>query len=352
MLGILTIALLLLSAGPAPGSTEASFLYPLANFAGPVRSQWAKLAVDPERNEIYALSPRDNKVRIFDEHGMEIYAFEGFVSSTDITTGDAGDILILTRRHSAGTIHRCNYRGEELAEITLKNVPDTFSSSRPDRLLNKHGSLYLVDSELLTVIVADADGSFIRGHDLKAVLWRRSNADEDEEEAKKLKDISLTGFDVDEDGNILFTVATLFAAFRFSPDGELQEFGRPGSGKGKFGVAAGIASAATGHIFITDRLRSVVLIFDHDLVFVAEFGYRGGRASNLIAPDDVAIDWKGDVYVAQAANRGVSVFRIVDETGKDLVRGWRSFGAEGDSRAVEAEESQAVGSPTKKEEEQ
>jgi hypothetical protein len=313
MLGLLMVGLLLLPAIPASGRSGASFLYPLANFAGPVRSQWAKLAVDPERNEIYALSPHDKDVRIFDQHGMEIYAFEGFISSRDIAAGDDGEILILTKRYNASTVHRCNYRGEKISEITLKNVPEAFSSSAPDRLVYRNGSLYLADSGLLTVIVAHADGSFIRGHDFKAMLWRLANADDDEKEAKKLEEISITGFDVDEDGNILFTVATLFAAYRFTPEGELAGFGRPGSGKGKFGVAAGIAATATGHILIADRLRSVVMIFDHDLGFKAEFGYRGGHPANLIAPDDVASDANGNIYVSQAANLGVSVFRMVED---------------------------------------
>lgn len=312
MLGLLMIALLL-PAGSASGKQGASFLYPLANFAGPVRSQWARLAVDLGRNEIFALSPYDNDVRIFDEHGMEVFAFEGFTSSTDIAVGDDGDILILTRRYGVSTIHRCNYRGERVSEITLEGVPGAFSSASPDRLVYRHGSLYLVDSDLQTVIVADAKGSFIRGHHLKPMLWRLANADEDEQEAKKLEEISITGFDVDADGNLLFTLATLFSAYRLSPDGVLEGFGRPGSGKGKFGVAAGIAAATTGHILVADRLRSVVLIFDRDLSFKAEFGYRGGHPSNLIVPDDVASDANGNIYVSQAANLGVSVFRMIDD---------------------------------------
>lgn len=313
VLGVLTISLLLLPAGSALARASASFLYPLASFAGPVPSQWAKLAIDPERNEVYALRPRENDVRIFNEQGMELYAFEGLPSSRDISAGDEGEILILTRRLGDSTIHLYNYRGEKISEIALKDVPEEFTSARPDRLVYRQDSLYLLDSNLLIAIVARGDGSFARGHDLKAALWKAWNADEDEEKAKDLDEIEVTGFDVDDDGNLLFTVATLFSGFRVSPEGDLQVFGRPGSGKGKFGVAAGVAAAPTGHVLVADRLRCVVLIFDHDLVFQNEFGYRGASPSNLIAPDDVAIDARGNVYVSQAANRGVSVFRMETE---------------------------------------
>ncbi len=64
---------------------------------------------------------------------------------------------------------------------------------------------------------------------------------------------------------------------------------------------------------MSDRLRSVVLVFDRDLRFQTEFGYRGDQPSNLIVPDDLAIDSSGNVYVGQAANRGVSVFKVVHQ---------------------------------------
>jgi hypothetical protein len=54
-----------------------------------------------------------------------------------------------------------------------------------------------------------------------------------------------------------------------------------------------------------------VLVFNQDLQFQMEFGYRGNGPSNLIVPDDLAIDSSGNVYIGQAANRGVSVFQVV-----------------------------------------
>jgi hypothetical protein len=57
----------------------------------------------------------------------------------------------------------------------------------------------------------------------------------------------------------------------------------------------------------------VVLVFDQELNFQLEFGYRGDQPSNLIVPDDLAVDSSGNVYVGQAANRGVSVFKVVHQ---------------------------------------
>jgi DNA-binding beta-propeller fold protein YncE len=323
LLGILGLALFLaMPPDPASAGVEASFRYPLANFSGPVRSQWAKLAVDRERNEIYALHQRKNDIRIFGEHGMELFVFgEGFASAADIAIGDDGNIFILSTGYQTSTVHLLNYRGEHVSEIPLQNLPDAFSKFTADRLVYTQGSLYLVDSDALLVVVADEDGRFERGYDLTTVVKPFLPRDDDGQrklanydwKKKRLEDIDLNGFTVDDEGNIFFTVAVLFSAFKLSTDGEVRPFGRAGSGPGKFGVASGIVTDDMGYVYVSDRLRCVVLIFDPELRFQTEFGYRGDQPSNLIVPDDLAIDGKGNVYVGQAANRGVSVFRVAYE---------------------------------------
>jgi hypothetical protein len=323
LVGIFAFALpLLVPVNLALAGVTASFRYPLSNFSGPVRSQWAKLAVDRERNEIYSLRQRKNDIRVYDEHGMEIFVFgDGLASAADISIGDDGDIFILTAGYKTATVHLLDYRGDHVSEIPLQNVPAAFSKFTADRLVHSQGSLYLVDSDALMVIVTDEAGRFEEGHDLNEHLkpfvprldrepQQLANYDW---KMKKLEYIELNGFTVDDQGNMFFTVPVLFSAFKLSVDGELTEFGRSGSGRGKFGVAAGIATDEMGYVYVSDRLRCVVMVFDRDLQFQTEFGYRGDQPYNLMVPDDLAIDSSGNVYVGQAANRGVSVFRVVHQ---------------------------------------
>jgi len=326
-LKISLLALLVaLPANLAFAGVTASFRYPLSNFSGPVQSQWAKLAVDPERNEVYTLRQRKNDIRIYDEHGMEIFVFaEGFGSAADIAIGDDGDIFVLSRGYQTATVHLLNFRGERVAEIPLQDVPAAYSNVVADRLIHRNGSLYLVDSDAMKVIVIDETGRFWKGYDLsreiKPFVPREDVQREltvDDWRKRKLGDIDLNGFAVDDQGNIFFTVPVLFSAFKLSPRGELRRFGKSGSAKGKFGVVAGIATDDMGYIYVSDRLRSVVLVFDQDMKFQMEFGYRGDQPSNLIVPDDLAIDSSGNVYVGQAANRGVSVFKIVHQEASPL----------------------------------
>jgi DNA-binding beta-propeller fold protein YncE len=349
--GIFSFALLLLVPFHlASAGVTASFRYALSNFSGPVRSQWAKLAVDPERNEIYALHQRKNDIRIFDEHGMELFVFgEGFASAADITVGDDGNIFVLSTGYETSTVHLLNYRGEPVSEIALKDVPPAFSEFTADRLAYSRGSLYLVDSNSLMVVVVDEDGLFERGYDLKPVLKPFLPREDDGDrklanfdwKKKRLDDIDLKGFTVDDQQNMFFTVPVLFSAFRMSAGGEVTPFGRAGSGPGKFGVAAGIATDDEGYVYVSDRLRCVVLIFDPELRFQTEFGHRGDGTSNLIVPDDLAIDRNGNVYVGQAANRGVSVFRVAHEKASRPQSGEKESGLPGRERTIRSKRSNA-----------
>ena len=320
--GILALTLLLVPLDAALAGVTATYRYGLSDFSGRVLSYWPQLAVDPERNEVYALNRRGNDIRIFDEHGMQIYVFgDGFASAADIAIADDGNIFLLSTGYKTATIHRVNYRGEPVDEIPLGDLPEAYSKLVPDRMVYRDGALYLADSDERLVVVVDGRGRFLRGYDLNRPLRRylpkrnrfRRELGTVDWAKKRLKDIELNGFAVDRDGNMLFTVPVLSSAFRMSVDGELTQFGSASGSRGKFGVAAGITTDDSGYVYVADRLRCVVMVFDEALDYQTEFGYRGNRPSNLIVPDDLAIDPSGNLYVGQAANRGVSVFKVVHD---------------------------------------
>ena len=52
------------------------------------------------------------------------------------------------------------------------------------------------------------------------------------------------------------------------------------------------------------------MVFDNAFEFQSEFGFRGYRPGNIIVPNDIDIDSAGRIYVTQAGERGVSVFKI------------------------------------------
>ena len=240
---------------------------------------------------------------------MEIYRFGDDLDLghiVDVAVDKNGDILLLAYKQSegqpVGEIIQCNYRGEPKSKIELKNIPSQFSKFLPNRMVYQDGNIYLASLMGLNIVVADHQGNFKKGYDLFSLL---------ELEEKDRGNVEIWGFSVDREGNILFTVPTLFKACILSPDGKLNWFGKPGSASGRFNIVAGIVRDSKGNYLVVDKLKCAVMVFDQNFKFISQFSERGYKPGYLIAPDDIAIDNGDRIYVTQAARKGVSVFRLI-----------------------------------------
>jgi DNA-binding beta-propeller fold protein YncE len=301
---ILPLALALLGAA-APvraGGLELRYLHNLATLTGQVRLNGLGLSYDPAGRELFAIGY--GGVRVFNSAGVETYQFgysddeTGFV--TDVAALEDGDLVLLTYRERDFALLRANFRGEIQETLKLTGVPPEFPEDfRPTSLAYARGRIYLADRPGMRVLVVDERGRTLAAHDLAAVLGQ---------EAKR-QDLGLSGFAVDQEGNLLFTIASLFKAYLYAPGGEARSFGTPGSAPGKFNVVSGIAADDRGHLFVVDSLKCAVLVFDRDFKFLGEFGYRGHAPGRLIAPSGVAVG-QGRVYVAQYGGRGVTVYQV------------------------------------------
>ncbi len=293
-----------LCGSPAMAEVHSSYLYKLSSFDGPVTFKTAHIDVDDIRKEIYVADSRQGEVRIFNTKGMEVYRFgdDGQLGSIiDIAVDSNGNILVLGRKANRAVIVQCDFKGRARKTLQLQGVPREFETMLPNRMAYRDGQLYLLDTNALRLVVTDVAGHFRKGYDLASVIGL---------EAKKRRDVSVGGFSIDPHGNILFTIPVMFTVFRLSPEGNLLSFGTPGSAPGRFGVVGGIVADGQGYYYVADRLKSVILIFDPQLKFQTEFGYRGFKPHNLISPSELDLDDQGRLYVTQLGNRGVSVFKI------------------------------------------
>lgn len=281
---------------------KGAFLYNLSNFNGPVPFNWSRLFIDRERSEIYVLY--QNFVRIFNESGMEIYRFGDDIDLghvVDIAVDRDGNILMLTYTGSESFIVRCNYRGEPVSKIEIKNLSPQVTGFIPKRLIYREGQLYLADTNSGRIVVTDTNGLFKEGYDVISILGL---------EEKDRADKEMVGFGVDKEGNMLFTIPVLFKAYRLSPDKKITSFGKPGGAPGRFGVVAGIISDNRGNYLVVDKLKCTVMVFDKDYNFLTQLGDRGLSPGGLIAPDDLAIDSGDRIYITQSKRKGVSVYKI------------------------------------------
>ena len=281
---------------------ELRYLHNLASLTGQIKLGGLGLSYDPVAREIFAI--RYGGVRIFNPAGVETYQFghsqdeAGFVA--DVVALEDGDLVLLTYREQSFALLRANYRGEPQETLKLTGLPPELPEDfRPTALAYTRGRIYVADQLGMWVLVVDERGQAVATHDVAALIGV---------EAKR-RDLGLSGFAVDQAGNLLFTVAPLFKAYVYTPGGELRSFGTPGSAPGKFNVVSGIAADEQGRLFVVDTLKCAVLVFDRNLEFRGEFGYRGRAPGRLIAPSRVVVGG-GLVYVAQNAGRGVTVYQV------------------------------------------
>jgi DNA-binding beta-propeller fold protein YncE len=302
---ILLVFVLLLAPTPTFASeTLVKPVYALSNFSGRVPYNHVRLAVDRANGEVLVLDPRDGDIRVYNSTGMEVFRtikYNHLGIPVDLAVEPDGTIDLLVINQNSYSLHRCDYRGEPVEEIPLADIPERFLNMRPNRIHWRNGLLYLVDMDSLRVILFDSSGGFVRGYDIADVL---------ELDEKEAHESSIFGFTVGPDGDMLFTIPVSFSAYRMTLDGEVTRFGEPGSAPGQFAVVSGVAVDDNGNIFLSDRRRSVVMIYSPKLSFRGEFGYRGIGPGNLIVPDDLVLDGTGKVYVAQMRKRGVQVYRV------------------------------------------
>jgi hypothetical protein len=302
-LRIAILAAIAAAAVPSAGRAqlmEVSFLYKLSSTTGVLPFHGLAVSFDPYHKEVLVVG--DGRVRIFNPSGMEIYSFGddpelGSIFSAAPT--EDGDFVLLTFGNGDPRVLRVNFRGEFKGEIQPKGLPaEVPQPFRPNAMGYAKERVYLADLGAMRLVVMGMDGEVVAYHDLAKVC---------EIEDGKRSDYGVKGFRVAPNGDFLFTVQPLFKAYVLSPDGSFKSFGVRGSAPGKFNVISGIATDERGFYYVADVLKSAVLVFDKNLVWIREFGYRGNKPGSLFAPVDVAAG-DGRVYVSQFARKGVSVF--------------------------------------------
>jgi hypothetical protein len=291
-------------AGPAV-TVEPLYLHDLSTPEGLVHLNWPSLSYDEAHGETLIVA--EGFVRVFDASGQEVHRFgdDGSMGSVIRAVAvDDGDYVVLANQDGRTVLFRCDYRGEVVLKLALDGLPPELAGFTPDQLVYRDGRLYLAERGAMRVVVTSAAGEFARSYDLRRAVAKAAAAEEDRPVVS-----SLDAFNVDREGNLLFTMSTMFAAARLSTAGELRLFGHRGSRPGTFNIIGGIDADEQGRLYVTDRLRSVVSVWDRDLRFLAEFGYRGDAPTNIVSPYEVAVG-RGRLSVAQAGNRGVKVFTV------------------------------------------
>ncbi len=300
------LAVINLTAASAPalaGEYKAEFIYKLSDFAGAKPFNASLLKADPNKGEVYAIN--GDSISVFNASGMEIFRIESDSSigsiSDVVVTSDQKLVLLASKSGRVQLLLR-NYRGEQLGEINLTGLPPELKNFNPSRIYDRDKQFYLVSMNSMQLVITDEQGSFIRAIDLGAAIGLNE---------KERGDSGIGGFALDKGGGFVFTLSALGKLYTLDADGKnARIFGRRGSRPGQFSVPVGVAVDLDGNYLVVDKLRCVVMVFDHKFVFIKEFAKRGLGPGDLIAPDDIVVDSANRAYISNLRKRGVVVYQL------------------------------------------
>lgn len=175
--------------------------------------------------------------------------------------------------------------------------------------IDKQDRIYVVDMTA-RIQVFDTEGRFLRG-------WSTP----DHQFGKP------TGISIGIDGRVLVADTHYYQVLIYSPEGRLlQTLGNgKGEGPGQFGLVTDAVQDSHGDFYVAeygeyDRIQK----FTTSGQFLLQWGGHGTEPGQFIRPQNLAIDEKDHVWVADACNHRIQVF---DGEG-NLLRMWGEEGGE------------------------
>ncbi|KJU84330.1 hypothetical protein MBAV_003476, partial [Candidatus Magnetobacterium bavaricum] len=104
---------------------------------------------------------------------------------------------------------------------------------------------------------------------------------------------------------------------KFSSNGVfLGKWGSNGTGDGQFNIPWGIAVDGKGDVYVADTFNYRIQKFSSTGVFLGKWGSKGSGYGQLNAPWGIAVDGKGNVYVADSDNHRIQVFSKEETTSR------------------------------------
>ena len=164
------------------------------------------------------------------------------------------------------------------------------------------------------VAIDDDDRVFISDGKLRRVVVLNAKHEVTDQIDKGL--IDPVGLAIDTENRLLYVVDTQADQVVVFDADSLKELRRIGTGgkkhsltsPGDFAAPQGIALDKDGNVYVSDTLNDRVEIFDADGNFISTFGKNGDGPGYFARPKGIAVDGDGHIWVADAYQNVLQVF--------------------------------------------
>ena len=272
------------------------------------------VSVDPVSGEICVTNSGLSSIQVFHPRGVlsfQTSAISRIAVPMDASIDAAGGFFFTDSDASGGrSIRHLNFLGEPLP-FAPESPTDNWHPTH--LILTRDGGIVTLDENSELLVKHDA----VTG----ALIWRSPIAQPNADAGADLELVLGRPAEA-PDGRIYVPGGALHLVLVFGADGARSgNFGRFGTGTGRFVFPNGLAFGPDGEIFVLDRLRHVVLHFDAEHRFVSEFGHFGQGVGELYHPLAIATSASGGLYLAQGYMGRVQGYQMIDTQKVERGRG-------------------------------
>ncbi len=221
-----------------------------------------------------------------------------------VATDSSGDVWVADTYHNR--VQEFNSKGEYVQEFGSEGSGNGDFSHPQGIAVTSVGNVYVADSGNRRVQEFGSKGEFVRAFN--------------GEGSGEGKFYSVAGVAVDGEGHVWAVgswnkgVEYIPSVVEFSAEGAfIKRFGAEGTENGKFKYPQGIAVDAKGDVWVADTGNGRVQEFKASGEFVRAFGKVGAGNGEFKEPSGIAFDSEGDLWVADKGNDRVQ--RLTPEGG-------------------------------------
>ncbi len=268
------------------------------------------IAVDGNRN-VYVADTNNNRIQKFDSNGNFITTWGSygsadghFAAPTGIAVDSSGYVYVSDQAHR---VQKFDSNGNFISKFGSWGSGDGQFIFPNWIAVDSSGNVYISDERNARVQKFDSNGNFLA----KWGSYGSGNGQFNWPE----------GIGVDSSGNVYVSDHQALGhaerrVQKFDSNGTfIAKWGSEGTGDGQFHGPMGIAVDSSGYVYISDANTDFythndsMQKFDSNGNFIAKWGSYGSGNGQFNSPQGVAVDAGGKVYVADAGNNRIQVFR-------------------------------------------
>lgn len=136
-----------------------------------------------------------------------------------------------------------------------------------------------------------------------------------------------SGLSVDREGNVLVADSHYYRVLFYTPEGELLPQrtigGRGGTGVGEFEYVTDAVQDSRGWYYVAEYGQNDrIQVFDRHGQYLLQFGGHGSAPGQFIRPQNLAVDHRDWIWVADACNHRIQAFYVDGDYRVHQMRLW------------------------------